>query len=69
MKTFCLSCLSDSFSRWLDRCWNAHGRKHDQALFGIVQGGLEPKLRDICLEELVKRDLPGLVEKFCVIFY
>jgi len=45
--------------RWLDRCWNAHERKHDQALFGIVQGGLDYKWRDICLEELVKRDLPG----------
>ncbi|GJQ12737.1 hypothetical protein GpartN1_g4528.t1 [Galdieria partita] len=45
--------------RWLDRCWNAHGRKHDQALFGIVQGGLDSTLRNVCLDELVKRDLPG----------
>jgi len=51
--------------RWLDRCWNAHERKHDQALFGIVQGGLDYKWRDICLEELVKRDLPGFVVVQC----
>ncbi len=27
-------------ARWLDRCVGAHARKSDQALFGIVQGGL-----------------------------
>lgn len=44
--------------RWLDRCiaaWN----KPNQALFGIVQGGVYDKYREICLEEVVKRDLPG----------
>ena len=30
--------------RWAERCLNAH-RRPDQALFGIVQGGLEPDLR------------------------
>jgi queuine tRNA-ribosyltransferase len=30
--------------RWAERCLAAHGRP-DQALFGIVQGGLEPELR------------------------
>ena len=30
--------------RWAERCLAAHGRS-DQALFGIVQGGLEPDLR------------------------
>ena len=30
--------------RWAERCLAAHGRT-DQALFGIVQGGLEPDLR------------------------
>ncbi|HET9455857.1 MAG TPA: tRNA guanosine(34) transglycosylase Tgt [Candidatus Limnocylindrales bacterium] len=30
--------------RWAERCLAAHGRP-DQALFGIVQGGLEPDLR------------------------
>ena len=29
---------------WAERCLDAH-RRPDQALFGIVQGGLEPDLR------------------------
>jgi hypothetical protein len=47
--------------RWLDRCIAAHQRPHDQNLFGIVQGGLDPVLRDWCLDEMLKRDahLPG----------
>lgn len=44
--------------RWLDRCVTAWTNPH-QALFGIIQGGVYPKYRDICLEEVVKRDLPG----------
>lgn len=28
-------------------------------LFGIVQGALQPELRKICLEGLIKRNLPG----------
>ncbi|NQW46855.1 MAG: tRNA guanosine(34) transglycosylase Tgt [Planctomycetes bacterium] len=31
--------------RWAERCLAAH-RRSDQALFGIVQGGLEPDLRE-----------------------
>jgi len=31
--------------RWAERCLAAH-RRRDQALFGIVQGGLEPDLRE-----------------------
>ena len=30
--------------RWAERCLAAHGRR-DQALFGIVQGGVDPQLR------------------------
>nr|XP_024369111.1 queuine tRNA-ribosyltransferase catalytic subunit 1-like isoform X2 [Physcomitrium patens] len=45
--------------RWIDRCIAAHSRPHEQNLFGIVQGGLDPQLRDICLEGLVARNLPG----------
>eukprot|EP00898_Chlorokybus_atmophyticus_P003227 jgi/Chlat1/3905/Chrsp26S04019 len=45
--------------RWLDRCIQAHARPHDQNLFAILQGGLDPRLRAICAEEMVKRDLPG----------
>lgn len=48
--------------RWLDRCIAAHKRPHEQNLFGIIQGGLdisEGGLRDICLEAMIQRDLPG----------
>lgn len=47
--------------RWIDRCISAHKRPNEQNLFGIVQGGLDSKLRDYCLSEMVKRDskLPG----------
>jgi len=31
--------------RWIDRCIAAHRRPHEQALFGIVQGGLDQRLR------------------------
>ncbi len=31
--------------RWLERCFNAHARKHDQALFPIVQGSTYEDLR------------------------
>ena len=36
--------------RWLDRCIGAHTRKHDQNLFAIIQGGLQPHLRRKCIE-------------------
>ena len=47
--------------RWIDRCIAAHQNTSKQALFGIVQGGLNPRLRKICLEGLKERDdrLPG----------
>ncbi|ESW33448.1 hypothetical protein PHAVU_001G070300 [Phaseolus vulgaris] len=44
--------------RWIDRCIAAHKRPHDQNLFGIVQGGLDPILRDICAKGLVEHNLP-----------
>jgi len=28
----------------------AHSRPHDQNLFAIIQGGLDPNLRKICIE-------------------
>ena len=37
-------------TRWLDRCIAAHSRPAEQNLFAIVQGGLDPRLRDISLE-------------------
>ncbi|KAL2641425.1 hypothetical protein R1flu_009012 [Riccia fluitans] len=45
--------------RWIDRCISAHSRPTEQNLFGIVQGGLDPKLRDQCVKGLVERNLPG----------
>ena len=45
--------------RWLDRCIAAHQRPVDQNLFAIVQGGLDPDLRDWSLTETIKRDTPG----------
>ncbi|KAJ3435007.1 queuine tRNA-ribosyltransferase catalytic subunit 1 [Anaeramoeba flamelloides] len=45
--------------RWLDRCIKAHSRKKEQNLFPIIQGGLNPELRKICLKEMIKRDCPG----------
>lgn len=44
--------------RWLDRCIEQHersGRKDRQNLFAIVQGGLDPTLRDKCLDAMVER--------------
>lgn len=45
--------------RWIDRCVDAHEKKDSQNLFGIVQGGLDMRLRKICCEGLVEKDLPG----------
>ncbi len=45
--------------RWAELCFAAHARKKDQALFGIVQGGTNLKLRENCLRALVALDLPG----------
>ncbi|KAI0278532.1 tRNA-guanine transglycosylase [Russula aff. rugulosa BPL654] len=44
--------------RWLDRCIEFHdksGKSNTQNLFAIVQGGLDPVLRDDCLDEMIKR--------------
>ncbi|NXT48159.1 TGT ribosyltransferase, partial [Pluvianellus socialis] len=45
--------------RWLDRCIAANRRPRQQNLFAIVQGGLDPALRSQCLEEMIRRDVPG----------
>lgn len=44
--------------RWLGRCVRAHQRA-DQALFGIVQGGIYPDLRQLSLQYTLEYDLPG----------
>jgi queuine tRNA-ribosyltransferase len=44
--------------RWLDRCITYHnklGKKDRQNLFAIVQGGLDPELRDRCLDAMINR--------------
>ncbi|KAF2395764.1 queuine tRNA-ribosyltransferase [Trichodelitschia bisporula] len=46
--------------RWLDRCIAAHRRPENQNLFCIIQGGLDLELRRECVEEMVKRDTPGI---------
>ncbi|GAB4210645.1 MAG: tRNA guanosine(34) transglycosylase Tgt [Synechococcales cyanobacterium] len=43
---------------WLGRCVQAHTRS-DQALFGIVQGGVYPDLRQRSAEQIQAFDLPG----------
>ncbi len=44
--------------RWARRCRDAASRP-DQALFGIIQGGLDTRLRTECAEQLADLDLPG----------
>ncbi len=44
--------------RWLERCIAAHQRS-DQALFGIVQGGVYLDLRQQAAKDLIGFDLPG----------
>jgi queuine tRNA-ribosyltransferase len=44
---------------WIQRCLRAHARPGDQALFGIVQGSVYPRLRERCAAGLVPLDLPG----------
>ena len=46
-------------TRWAIRCKNAHKNTENQALFGIVQGGMYKDLREKSANDLVKLDLPG----------
>jgi queuine tRNA-ribosyltransferase len=45
--------------RWLERCKKAHARPGDQALFGIVQGGIDLDLRRESAQAICNIDLPG----------
>lgn len=45
-------------TRWARRCLDAHTRK-DQALFGIVQGGMYKDLRAQSAKDLGEMDFPG----------
>ncbi len=46
-------------SRWLRRCKNSHKRPDEQALFGIMQGGMYKDLRKQSAEDIAELDLPG----------
>lgn len=46
-------------SRWAARCKTAHKKPEQQALFGIVQGGMYPDLRKQSAEEITAIDFPG----------
>ncbi|MBX3442245.1 MAG: tRNA guanosine(34) transglycosylase Tgt [Planctomyces sp.] len=48
----------DLTTRWAARCREAHQRA-DQALFGIVQGGVDPALRERSAKGLLPLDFPG----------
>ncbi len=44
--------------RWAEQCKHAHG-PHASALFGIVQGGMYPQLRDVSLAGLLQIGFDG----------
>lgn len=48
----------DRSIRWAELCRQAHPRS-DQAMFGIVQGGLDLELRERCLAALVRMEFSG----------
>jgi queuine tRNA-ribosyltransferase len=48
----------DRTTLWAQRCRDAQQRR-DQALFGIVQGGVHPELRERSAEGLLPIDFPG----------
>jgi len=49
---------SDRTFRWLERCKSAH-KRDDQALFGIIQGGMYRDLREKSARDITSIDLPG----------
>lgn len=46
-------------TRWAKRGLNAHQRKEEQALFGIIQGGMYGDLRYESAMQLIEMDFPG----------
>ncbi|WP_320665090.1 tRNA guanosine(34) transglycosylase Tgt [Prochlorococcus sp. MIT 1223] len=52
-----LACLRTH--KWLERCVSKHN-KNDQALFGIVQGGCFPHLREMSARIVSGFELPGI---------
>ncbi len=49
----------DRTARWLEASIAAHGRRDEQALFGIVQGGTDLDERTRSVEQVCSHDLPG----------
>ena len=45
-------------TRWAERCKKAH-KKKEQALFGIIQGGMFPDLRKESAQAMMNLDFPG----------
>jgi queuine tRNA-ribosyltransferase len=48
----------DRTHRWAERCLNTH-KKKEQVLYGIVQGGMFPELREESAKYLTELDFPG----------
>lgn len=46
-------------TRWLKRCKEAHWNTEEQALFGIMQGGMYKDMRRESADQIVEMDLPG----------
>lgn len=46
-------------NRWLERCKDSWTNREKQALFGIMQGGMYPDLRERSAKAIVDMDLPG----------
>jgi len=53
--------------RWAEQCVAAHGRATEQALFGIVQGGVHEDLRAACVRELIRMDFAGYAIGGCAV--
>ncbi len=46
-------------TRWAKRCKDAHQKPNQQALFGIIQGGMYKDLREQSAKEIIELDFPG----------
>src|SRR6185369_9046205 len=53
--------------RWAEQCITAHGRSDDQSLFGIVQGGTDRALRELCATKLIEMNFPGYAIGGCAV--
>ena len=53
--------------RWAEQCLRAHARPGDQSLFGIVQGGTNESLRQMCAEKLIAMNFPGYAIGGCAV--